>query len=140
MAYVTKNQRESKAPGRVAFPPPPRYIDAEALVITNDACEAMVTLYAIFRKPEEPEVFDKHFDESLVPLLKSIPGLQGFQVTKITGAALGESQFHRVAQLSFNNRRAMDEALASKEGKAVVRNIMGFAADLITVFFGEQII
>jgi len=100
----------------------------------------MITLYALFRKPEDQEAFDTHFNESLVPLLKNVPGLKGFQVTRITGAALGESKYHVVAQLLFENRRAMDEALAAKEGKAVVRDIMSFAADLITVFFGEQTI
>jgi uncharacterized protein (TIGR02118 family) len=100
----------------------------------------MVTLYALFRKPEDETAFETHFNDSLVPLLKSVPGLRGLQVTRVTGAALGESKYHVVAQLSFDNRRAMDEALASKEGKSVVRDIMGFAADLITVFFGEQVI
>jgi uncharacterized protein (TIGR02118 family) len=98
----------------------------------------MVTLYALFRNPEDPEAFDSHFNDAFVPLLKQVPGLRGLQVTRITGAALGESKYHMVAQLTFDNRRAMDEALASKEGKSVVRDIMSFAADLITVFFGEQ--
>ena len=103
-------------------------------------CEVMTILYALFRKPEEPESFDRHFQESLVPLLQKVPALRGLQLTRINGAALGESKYHVVAQLSFDNRRAMDEALSSKEGKAVVRDIMSFAADLVTVFFGEQII
>lgn len=100
----------------------------------------MITLYALFRKPEDVQAFDKHFDDSLVPLLKKVPGLQGLHVTRITGAALGESKYHIVAQLVFDDRRAMDAALASKEGKAVVRDIMSFAADRITVFFGEQVL
>ena len=99
----------------------------------------MITLYALFRKPENPESFDVHFHDSLLPLLEKVPGLRGLQVTRINGAAFGESRYHVVAQLSFDHRHAMDEALSSKEGKAVVRNIMGFAADLVTVFFGEQI-
>jgi hypothetical protein len=31
----------------------------------------------------------------------------------------------------------MDDALASPQGKAVARDIMGFAADLVTVFHGD---
>jgi uncharacterized protein (TIGR02118 family) len=100
----------------------------------------MITLYALFRKPEEVQTFEAHFNNSLIPLLKNVPGLQGLHVTRITGAALGESKFHVVAQLEFDDRRVMDAALASKEGKAVVRDIMSFAPDLITVFFGEQIL
>jgi uncharacterized protein (TIGR02118 family) len=103
-------------------------------------CEAMITLYALFRKPEDPESFDKHCEDSLLPLLRTLPGLRALHLTRITGAAFGESKYHAVAQLSFDDRRAMDGALSSKEGKAVVRDIMSFAADLVTVFFGEQIV
>jgi uncharacterized protein (TIGR02118 family) len=99
----------------------------------------MINLYALFRKPDDPESFDTRFNTTLVPLLHKVPGLRGLQLTRINGAAMGESPYHIVAQLSFDNRRAMDEALASKEGKSVVRDIMSFAADLVTVFFGEQI-
>lgn len=99
----------------------------------------MITLYALFRKPEDAQEFDRHFNDAFVPLLNKVPGLRGLHVTRVTGAALGESKFHMVAQLTFDDRRAMDAALASKEGKAVVRDIMSFAADLITVFFGEQV-
>jgi uncharacterized protein (TIGR02118 family) len=100
----------------------------------------MIALYALFRKPEDTESFDARFHDSLLPLLKKVPGLRGLQVTRINGAAFGESRYHMVAQLTFDHRHAMDEALASKEGKAVVRDIMSFAADLVTVFFGEQIL
>ncbi len=100
----------------------------------------MITLYALFRKPDEVQAFDKHFTESFIPLVKQVPGLRGLHITRITGAALGESKYHAVAQLSFEDRRAMDAALASREGKAVVRDIMSFAADLVTVFFGEQVL
>jgi len=34
----------------------------------------------------------------------------------------------------FDDKDAMDDALASPQGKAVARDIMGFAADLVTVF------
>ena len=41
------------------------------------------------------------------------------------------------APAEFDSRDAMDAALASPEGKAVAKDIMSFAADLITVFHGE---
>jgi uncharacterized protein (TIGR02118 family) len=122
------------------FPLPLAIFACKPMCRNKMRCEVMTILYALFRKPEEPESFDRHFQESLVPLLQKVPGLRGLQLTRINGAALGESKYHVVSQLSFDNRRAMDEALSSKEGKTVVRDIMSFAPDLVTVFFGEQII
>ena len=37
----------------------------------------------------------------------------------------------------FDSREAMDEALSSPEGKAVSKDLMSFAAPLVTVFFGD---
>jgi len=31
----------------------------------------------------------------------------------------------------------MDKAMASPEGKAVAKDLMSFAADIVTVFYGE---
>jgi uncharacterized protein (TIGR02118 family) len=136
---VQKSRERQKRP-RLHFLPTVAIFIRRPLRDDTTYGPAMITLFALFRKPEEVQEFDKHFNESLIPLLRNVPGLQGLHVTRITGAALGESKYHVVAELQFNDRRTMDAALSSKEGKAVVRNIMSFAADLITVFFGEQIL
>jgi len=51
----------------------------------------MIALYALFRKPEDTESFDARFHDSLLPLLKKVPGLRGLQVTRINGAAFARA-------------------------------------------------
>jgi uncharacterized protein (TIGR02118 family) len=97
----------------------------------------MITLVALYRRPPEPEEFDRHFTEVHLPLLRQFPGLRALDVLRVTGAPIGESKFHVLVQASFDSRAAMDAALASREGKAVARDLMMFAADLVTVFHGE---
>lgn len=97
----------------------------------------MIKLIALYRKSPEPAEFEQHFDKVHTPLLRKFPGLRKLEITRITGAPIGEAKFHVMAELYFDNRDAMDAALASSEGKAVAKDILSFAADLITVFHGE---
>jgi len=97
----------------------------------------MVKLVALYRKPADTADFDKHYFDVHIPLVQKFPGLRKLEVTRVTGAPIGESKFHLVAEMYFDSRESMDAALASPEGKAVTRDILSFAADVITVFHGE---
>ena len=97
----------------------------------------MVKLIALYRKPADPGDFDKHYFDVHLPLVRKYPGLRKVEVTRVTGAPIGEAKFHLMAEMYFDSKDAMDAGLASAEGKAVTRDIMSFAADVITVFHGE---
>jgi len=70
-------------------------------------------------------------------LVRQYPGLRKLEITRITGAPIGETKFHLMCEMYFDNKDAMDAALASKEGKGVARDLMSFAADVVIVFVGE---
>lgn len=97
----------------------------------------MVKLIALYRKPTDPGEFDKHYFGVHLPLVRKYPGLRSVEVTRVTGAPIGEAKFHLMAEMLFDSKDSMDAALASPEGKVVTRDIMSFAADVITVFHGE---
>ena len=97
----------------------------------------MIKLIALYKKPPEPAEFDKHYDTVHTPLIKKYPGLRKLEITRITGAPIGDTKFYLMAEMHFDSKDAMDGALASPEGKAVARDLMSFAADLVTVFHGE---
>jgi uncharacterized protein (TIGR02118 family) len=97
----------------------------------------MTKLVALFKKPEEVEEFDKYFAAEIVPVLKRLPGLQKLETTWIQGAPFGESRFHLMAELYFSDRRTMDAAMASSEGKAIAKNLLRFASDVASLFHGE---
>jgi uncharacterized protein (TIGR02118 family) len=97
----------------------------------------MIKLIALYRNPSDPAGFDKHYFDVHIPLVRKFPGLRRLEVTRVTGAPIGEAKFHFMAEMYFDTKDAMDAALASPEGKAVTRDIMSFAADVITVFHGE---
>lgn len=98
----------------------------------------MTKLIALYKRPANVEEFDKHYAEIHTPLVKQYPGLRKLEITKITGAPIGEAKFHLMCEMYFDSKDAMDAALASKEGKAVARDLMSFAADIVVVFIGEE--
>ena len=97
----------------------------------------MVKLIALYRKPTDIEAFRKHYFEIHVPLAKKMPGLRKIEITDISGAPMGETKFLVMAEMYFDSIDAMNAANASPEGRATVKDLMSFAADVVTLFFGE---
>ncbi len=97
----------------------------------------MVKLVALFRKSEKSEEFEAAFAEKTLPLLRQIQGVARIEVTKVTGAAFGESKYGLMVELHFADRQALDAAMASKEGRAVAKELLRFASDVASLFHGE---
>jgi uncharacterized protein (TIGR02118 family) len=97
----------------------------------------MVKMIALFRKPADTAAFDKHYNDIHLPLVMKIPGLRKAEITSITGAPMGETKYYIMAEMYFDSVDAMNAAYATPEGKAVGRDVMSFAADVVTLFYGE---
>lgn len=97
----------------------------------------MVKLIALYRKPQNVQEFDKHYNEIHTPLVLKMPGLRKLEITRITGAPIGESKYHLMAEMYFDSLDALNASNASPEGKAAARDLMNFAADVVTLFYGE---
>jgi len=97
----------------------------------------MVKLVALYRNPADVELFDKHYFDTHIPLIKKSPGLRRLEVTRISGAPIGETKYHLMAEMYYDSLEQMNAANASPEGKAAARDLMSFAADVVTLFYGE---
>jgi uncharacterized protein (TIGR02118 family) len=97
----------------------------------------MVKLVALYRKPADIEHFDKHYFNSHLPLVNNIPGLRKVEITRINGAPIGETPYHLMAEMYYDSVEAMNAANASPEGKATARDLMSFAANIVSMFYGE---
>ncbi|MFI5252843.1 MAG: EthD family reductase [Bacteroidota bacterium] len=97
----------------------------------------MIKLIALYRKPDDIAAFDKHYNDVHIPLAKKMPGLRKLEITRITGAPLGEAKYYIMAEMYFDSIDAMNASNASPEGKATVRDLMSFAGNLVTLFYGE---
>jgi len=99
----------------------------------------MIKLAALYHTPPDAAAFDTHFHTVHTPLVRALPGLRKLEITRITGAPIGTTRYHLLCEMYFDNKDAMDETLASPQGRAVARDLMGFAADLVTVFHGDVV-
>ena len=99
----------------------------------------MVKLIALYRKPSDVESFDKHYYDIHLPLIRKTPGLRKLEVTKITGAPLGETPYHVMAEIYFDSVDAMNAANASPESRAAAKDLMSFAASVVILFIGEVV-
>lgn len=97
----------------------------------------MIKLIALFRKPDDPAAFDKHYWEVHAPLVRKVPGLRKYEVTNITGSPIGEAKYYLMAEMYFDSSDAMNAGNASPEGKAVAKDAMSFAASYMTILFGQ---
>src|SRR5215472_4344206 len=98
--------------------------------------ESMAKLIVLYRIPRDPAEFDRYYAQVHTPLVKKIPGLRRFEVTRLTGAPSGASDLYLIAELYFDNAAAREAALASNEGKATEADVPKFAEGIVSVYFG----
>jgi uncharacterized protein (TIGR02118 family) len=78
-----------------------------------------VKLVVLYTQPEDHAEFDQEYLGKHAPLVEKIPGLRRFESGKIvTPLDGGEHTYHRIAELYFADRPAMDAAFGSPEGAA----------------------
>lgn len=97
----------------------------------------MVKLVALYKKPKDSEAFDKHYEEVHTPLTLKMPGLRKMEVSRVTGAPMGDSEYYLMAEMYFDDAAALQAAMGSDEGKAAARDLMGFAGDIVTMFIAD---
>jgi uncharacterized protein (TIGR02118 family) len=72
---------------------------------------------ALYETPSDPEVFDRHYRETHVPLIRRLPGLRrctlGRNVTALHGAP-----YYLVAELDWETMDQLQAAFATAEGRA----------------------
>src|SRR3954452_15948562 len=78
-----------------------------------------VKLVVLYTQPDDPESFDEHYLGVHGPLVEAVPGLVRWEGARVSAAADGgEVTYHRMAELYFEDMGALQEALATDEGKA----------------------
>jgi uncharacterized protein (TIGR02118 family) len=99
----------------------------------------MLKLVAMFRKPEDPAAFDEAYFGTHLPLNAKTPGLRRTEVTRVTGAPRGDSPYHIVTSMYYDDAASMRAAFKSPEAAAAGENLMSFAKDLVTMYIAEVV-
>lgn len=97
----------------------------------------MPKLIALYKKPADPEAFDKAYFETHLPLIAMLPGLEMTEVTRFT-RSLGGDSYYMMAEMVFADEAALKAAMKSKEMAAAGENLDSFAKGLYSLMFGEN--
>lgn len=90
----------------------------------------MARMVVIYRTPNDPEAFDRHYFETHIPLAKKLPGLRKYEISRgpiVT--PIGLSEVYLVGTLHFDDMAAIKTAFASPEGQAAGADRRLYAPD-----------
>ncbi len=99
----------------------------------------MVKLIALYCKPADPAAFDQAYFYTHIPLVNKIPNLRRVEISRVTGAPRGEPEYYLVAEMYFDDKAAMNVAMASPENAEAGKNLMSFAKGLVTFVYAEEV-
>jgi uncharacterized protein (TIGR02118 family) len=92
----------------------------------------MVRLLVLYDTPENPEAFDRHYNEIHIPLVRQLPGLLRYTVSRNISATRGGKELYLVAELDWENLEAMQAAMTSETGKQTTADVPKFAPSGVT--------
>ena len=98
----------------------------------------MMRLLALYGHPDDPAAFDRHYREVHAPLVKTMPHLRRFEVSRSLGAPGGEqSPYYLLAEMVYDSEERLQESLASQAGADAVDDLANFATGGVTVLVAD---
>lgn len=97
----------------------------------------MLPVIALYGRPTDPGAFDRYYRETHIGLAQRLPGLRRYTISRGLSAMEGESPYHLVAELDFDDRHALDAAVSGPEGQAVIDDLSNFATGGVTLLACE---
>jgi uncharacterized protein (TIGR02118 family) len=88
--------------------------------------QRMVRFLVLYNKPADPAAFDRHYREVHIPLVKQMPGLRRYTVSRGVSAGRGDG-FYLVAELDWDDMAALKQAFQSPAGQAASADVPTFA-------------
>jgi uncharacterized protein (TIGR02118 family) len=98
----------------------------------------VVRLIAIYSQPDDPAAFDSHYRDVHAPIVRRYPNLRDVRLTKADGLGGRPAPFYLMAEMSFDSRADLDEALASEAGRESGRDLRAFAQAGVTLFVAKD--
>jgi len=89
----------------------------------------MARMLVIYKTPQDPAAFDKHYFEVHIPLAKKLPGIRKYEVSRCAVTTLADGEAYMVAILTFDSVAAIKAAFASEAGAACAADRRHFAPD-----------
>lgn len=98
----------------------------------------MYRLVVCYHRPEDTAAFDKHYADVHAPMAAKIPGLVSFTTGRCESMDSSAPPYYMLAELVFDSKAALGEAMGSPEGQAAVADVATFASGGTTMYTYEE--
>lgn len=99
----------------------------------------MYRLTVLYGHPTDPDEFDRYYEETHLPLAKTMKGLKGWTLGKCEAISAGEeSPYYMIVGLFAESREALETMLETPEGKATVADLANFATGGATFMYDDE--
>jgi uncharacterized protein (TIGR02118 family) len=97
-----------------------------------------IRLTVAYHQPPDPEAFFEHYEKVHAGLAKAIPGLIGFEWSKVIATPTGElPRYALLAHLTFDSMGSFGVGLGSPEGAVATADVAVFAVNGADTFISE---
>jgi uncharacterized protein (TIGR02118 family) len=93
----------------------------------------MLRVLAMYGLPTDAGAFDSYYRSTHIGLAQRLPGLRRYTISRGLAAMQGDSPYRLMAELDFDDEAALNAALNSPEGQAVVGDLANFATGGVTL-------
>ncbi len=96
----------------------------------------MVKLVVMFERVLDTPMFDLRYSRNLA-MLKAMPGVVRVQEGTVLGGPAGQTRYHRLVEVFFEDFETLDAALTSPQGVTAGKDLMDFAGTQAELLFVE---
>lgn len=99
----------------------------------------MFKFTTLYRKVDDEEKLEDFFSGTHLPLAEALPNLVKREISRVNRKPGGQSRFHLMVELYFEDEAAFAQAMTTETGGRLIQALELWAeARLITWFFSES--
>jgi len=88
----------------------------------------MHKLLVLYPEPADRETFREYYESKHLSLAEKLPGLLAWRYSCDVQSESGESAYFALFEAEFETKEAMENAMASPEGRAVQADVSNYAS------------
>ena len=99
----------------------------------------MIRIVALHGFPTDDDHYERYYRDVHMPLVQRVPGVRNIRFGRALQTVDGEPPpYYLISDVYFDDRAALDAALASPEMEAAIADVPNFASGGVTILFCES--
>jgi uncharacterized protein (TIGR02118 family) len=92
----------------------------------------------LYGRPDDSEAFRRYYYDVHIPIAQKMKGLTGWNLSWVEADPNAPSEYQLVAELYTESAQAMDDMLASPEGRAASADLANFVSGSVEFLRGDE--